>query len=102
MRQIQLQWLPVPAVVERNVYTLFGSGEKQIRAPRIDSYRMDIIVRRKARYQFGPSLPKICRLEDVRREIVDLWRSTARYAVPASREEASIMLTVPQSGMALG
>jgi len=47
-------------VVERNVYTLFGSGEKQIRAPRIDSYRMDIIVRRKARISLVQS-SKICR-----------------------------------------
>ena len=71
-RKIQLKRLPVRAIIERNVHTLFGSGEKQTCTPGIDPDGMDKIVRGKPRDQFGPGLAKICGLEHVGCEVVQL------------------------------
>ncbi len=71
-RQVQLQRLPLAAVVERDVDALLGSGEEQSRALGIDADGMNIVIRGNAVHQLGPGLAEVGGLEDVGGEVVHL------------------------------
>ena len=66
MRKIQLQRLPVVAVVKRNVYRSFAAGEKQAFARGIFTHDVDRCVVRQASRDFRPVLTVVARPVDMR------------------------------------
>ncbi len=71
MRQIQLQRLPVVAVIERNPYRVFGPGKQQALADGIFAHRVHgTEVGQAARDQL-PTLAAIVRAIDIWMRIVD-------------------------------
>src|SRR4030088_2481999 len=71
-RQIQLQRLPLPSVIERNEHASFRAAKKQAVMPGIDAHGMNIRIRGKTVHKLGPSFTEIGGLKNVRREVVHL------------------------------
>ena len=69
-RQVELQRLPAPAVVERHVDADLGAGEQQAPSHRILADRACVCGRRNTRNDFRPRLAVVRRLEQVGREVV--------------------------------
>ena len=70
-RQVQLEWLPVRAIIPGNVDSRFGSGIEQTLLPRIFADRVHVSAVGNAVGDFRPALSQICGSVDVRPQIIE-------------------------------
>jgi len=70
--QIELERLPLSAVIVGNKDAGFGPSKEQAGALGIDAHGMDVAVCGKTVHELGPGLAEVAGLENVGREVVEL------------------------------
>src|SRR6266550_6355256 len=77
-RKIQLQWLPMVAIIKRNISTKFGAGEEQAFALLVCAYHVNVSILGNAPVNGGPCLAKVMSAIDVWSDVIHLMTIDGR------------------------
>ena len=100
MRQIQLQRLPVIAIIKRHPHCVFCSGKQQPFAPRVFTNHANEIHVANTANRFLPGLTEVARSEDMRAQIIEIVSIDETIKTPAGTFKHCLHLkeTTPLEG----